>query len=247
MDNDQQPTTSSNQDDRFKTSELMVDNDNDHEEGEEDEFVEHVKKSSGKVVAISQPNKKAKTGVVYLSSIPDGLDDNIIRNMFQCYGEVRRIYLEPYHNRKGKRKAYVEGWVEFAKKRVAKEVANILNGQSVGGKRKNKTFHDCIWSMKYLHRFKWHDLHAHMNYERTLRQQRMRSEFGQVRKESEFYAQQLSASKAVKKYNVQPKADDLAKRKDFYSKKQRFTESEVNEKLGEKTDIDNNFLSRIFN
>jgi len=75
----------------------------------------------------------------------------------------------------------------------------------------------------------------------------MQVEFGQVKKESEFYAQQLNASKAVKKYNVEPKADELAKRKDFYSKKQRYTESEIKQKLGEKSDIDNKFLSRIFN
>jgi len=129
------------------------------EEEEEDEFSENDKQtSSSKVVSISKPNKKAKTGVVYLSSIPEGLDATIIRNMFQCYGEVRRIYLEPFRSRKGKRKFYVEGWVEFAKKRVAKEVANTLNSQAVGGKRKNKTYHDSIWNIKYLHRWEVCDI-----------------------------------------------------------------------------------------
>ncbi|KAF7633362.1 CULT domain-containing protein, partial [Meloidogyne graminicola] len=49
-----------------------------------------------------------------------------------------------------KRKRYTEGWVEFKNKRCAKEVAQMLNGQLVGG-RKRSAAYDSVWTMKYLH------------------------------------------------------------------------------------------------
>lgn len=49
---------------------------------------------------------------------------------------------------------YIEGWVEFVDKKIAKDVAEILNNQIVGGKKRNY-YHDDIWNIKYLKGFKW--------------------------------------------------------------------------------------------
>ena len=47
------------------------------------------------------------------------------------------------------RKRYTtEGWVEYKSKKVAKEVARLLNGQLVGGRRRSAAY-DSIWTMKY--------------------------------------------------------------------------------------------------
>lgn len=53
-----------------------------------------------------------------------------------------------------KKQNYTEGWVEFKDKRIAKRVALTLNGNTVGGKKRNY-HHDDIWNIKYLSKFKW--------------------------------------------------------------------------------------------
>ncbi len=66
-------------------------------------------------------------------------------------------------------KQFVEGWVEFADKKIAKkvnnynffisskmniEVAESLNNTAMDG-RKRGFYHDDMWSMKYLKNFKY--------------------------------------------------------------------------------------------
>ena len=60
-----------------------------------------------------------------------------------------------------KKEKFTEGWVEFAKKSIAKRVALSLNNTPVGGKK--RSFHASdIWNMKYLSKFKWGDLTEQM-------------------------------------------------------------------------------------
>lgn len=44
---------------------------------------------------------------------------------------------------------YVEGWVEFKRKSIAKQVAKYLNAMPVGGKRRSMA-RETLWTMKYL-------------------------------------------------------------------------------------------------
>lgn len=52
---------------------------------------------------------------------------------------------------------YVDGWVEFADKKIAKAVARSLNNTIIGGKKRNY-WHDDIWNIRYLKGFKWSHL-----------------------------------------------------------------------------------------
>jgi ESF2/ABP1 family protein len=45
------------------------------------------------------------------------------------------------------------GWIEFADKKIAKQVAESLNNTAIGGK-KGDFYHDDIWNLKYLKKFK---------------------------------------------------------------------------------------------
>jgi ESF2/ABP1 family protein len=45
------------------------------------------------------------------------------------------------------------GWVEFADKKIARQVAESLNNTAIGGK-KGDYYHDDIWNLKYLKKFK---------------------------------------------------------------------------------------------
>ena len=56
-----------------------------------------------------------------------------------------------------KKRNFTEGWVEFLDRRVAKAVAMALNSGPIGG-RKSNYYHDDLWNMKYLPKFKWSHL-----------------------------------------------------------------------------------------
>ena len=97
----------------------------------------------------NDPSKKYKKGIIFLSYIPPGMNVKMIKEYFEEFGEVNNIYfeLDKTITKKGKkpRKSYLEGWVEFKKKKVAKQVAELLNGKPVGGKKRN-VFYDSIWN-----------------------------------------------------------------------------------------------------
>ena len=59
--------------------------------------------------------------------------------------------------RGNKKVNYTEGWVEFMDKRVAKATALALNNTLIGGK-KRYYYHDDMWNMKYLSKFRWSHL-----------------------------------------------------------------------------------------
>src|SRR5579859_4526878 len=109
----------------------------------------------------------SKTGVIYLSRIPPGLNPTKIRQLLSIFSSpVLRIFLAPesqavYLRRTksgdSKKRQFTEGWVEFADKKVAKKVVTMLNAERVGQRKGDKWFDD-LWCMKYLPKFKWHHL-----------------------------------------------------------------------------------------
>lgn len=48
-------------------------------------------------------------------------------------------------------KHFTEGWVEFERKKVAKQVAELLNGKRIDSRKRSKYF-DSVWNLKYLPR-----------------------------------------------------------------------------------------------
>lgn len=65
-----------------------------------------------------------------------------------------REFLVSEGGKKKKRKPskhFTEGWIEFKKKRIAKQVAALLNNKQIGGRKRSK-FYDFIWNIKYLPR-----------------------------------------------------------------------------------------------
>lgn len=100
--------------------------------------------------------KSCKRGIVYIGFIPDGLNPKSIRILLGKYGEIDRIYLERDKSltkgtKSSKKSRYVEGWVEFKRKSIAKMVASTLNGTTIGGKRRTR-FYGALWNLKYLKR-----------------------------------------------------------------------------------------------
>ena len=142
--------------------------------------------------------KLKEAGIIYLSRIPAYMSVKVIREMLGQYGEIGRLFLQPNEKAsKKKNRVFTEGWIEFTDKKVAKMIAASLNNKQVGGKRRSPWYEE-MWNIKYLHRFKWEHLNERLAYERAVHSQRMRTEISQVKKETNFYIQNVERTERQK-------------------------------------------------
>uniref|UniRef100_A0A1A9W355 Activator of basal transcription 1 n=1 Tax=Glossina brevipalpis TaxID=37001 RepID=A0A1A9W355_9MUSC len=165
--------------------------------------------------------KKRKKGIIYVSNLPKHMNVTRIREFLGAYGKIGRVYLQleklPKSSEKKNKKRkpfarhFTEGWIEFESKRVAKQIVPLLNNKQISTRKRSK-FYDCLWSMKYLPRFKWYHLTERMNYEQAVYKQRLMNEVSQARKETTFFQNNLDKSELVKKR--EKKLNKLAKTKD---------------------------------
>jgi len=181
------------------------------EESDSKEDVKKVTITGGKYVKAKEP----KPGIVYLSKIPPKMNVKQVREYFTTFGELNRSFLQPEkkHWTKGKRKTknqtFTEGWIEFKKKRHAKRVAEVLNNQPVGGK-KRKEYHDFLWNIKYLRGFLWVHLNERLAYERISQQHKVRAEISAAKRETAFFAKNVELSRKLKKKGLLSKVDSTS-------------------------------------
>lgn len=90
----------------------------------------------------------------------------------------------------------------FQDKRVAKRLAASLNNMPVGGKRRSKA-REALWNLKYLHRFKWIHLSEQIAYEKAIRQQKLRTEISQAKRQAENFVAQIEKGKNLRKLEEQ--------------------------------------------
>lgn len=198
---------------------------NDGTQGEDEDKDEDEKKSS---------KKKTTPGIVYLGHIPPRLRPKHMRNMLSCYGEIGRIFLQPEdHSIRRKKKktgskarSFTEGWVEFRDKRMAKMVAASLHNTPMGARKRNH-FSDDLWCIKYLHRFHWCHLSERLAYEQTVRQQRMRTEISQAKRETNFYLANVEKSRNLDKLRKRRQGKGEAAEEKSWDFTQRRTEDEM--------------------
>ena len=77
--------------------------------------------------------------------------------------------------------------------------AIALNGQVIGGKKRHNLFHDDMWTIKYLPKFKWQNLTEKLAYDQKTREQRLKVETNQSRKEVGFYLEKVDLKKRLDK------------------------------------------------
>lgn len=144
--------------------------------------------------------------------------------MLEKHGKVTRLYLapeDPLVRKKRKKeggntgKNFTEGWVEFEEKVDAESVAAMLNGQPMGGKKRNVHYYD-LWCIKYLPKFKWDNLTEEINYQRAVHEQKMQAEIAAAKRERDFYMSRVDRAKAVtaisdrkKRHRKQGEEEDL--------------------------------------
>ncbi|KAG7399492.1 Activator of basal transcription 1 [Phytophthora boehmeriae] len=158
--------------------------------------------------------KAEKRGVVYIARVPPFMKPEKLRHLLGKYGELNRIYLVPedkaLHKKRvsaggNRRTKFTEGWIEFEDKKIAKRVAKMLNTTQIGG-RKRDYYHDDMWNLKYLKGFKWDHLTEKIAYENRIRDQKLRMEIAQAKKENEAYLERVDQSKQFEKMEAR-KAD----------------------------------------
>lgn len=146
--------------------------------------------------------KIRRTGLIYISHIPLGMTVSNLKKLLSDYG-VLRVYLIPLKEKKTEKggkpvQSYKEGWVEFEDKILAKLAEYQLNGKVIGGK-KSCPYKDEIWTIKYLHKFKWHNLMEKINFDKNLREKKLKTEMAQTKRENEFIMKNLERSKMLNK------------------------------------------------
>mmetsp|Transcript_5802 Transcript_5802/g.12726 ORF Transcript_5802/g.12726 Transcript_5802/m.12726 type:complete len:290 (-) Transcript_5802:139-1008(-) len=156
--------------------------------------------------------KLKKRGVIYIARIPPKMSPTKIKKLLQeivqeTGAEVTRVYLveEDPTVRKRRRKdggngskRYIEGWVEISSKKVAKHVALSLNNTPISNQKRNTHFGD-LWAVKYLSKFQWSHLTEKVAYERRVKEQKLRLETLQARKETAAYKQLVETGKKLDK------------------------------------------------
>ncbi|TGO50080.1 hypothetical protein BCON_0192g00070 [Botryotinia convoluta] len=178
-----------------------------------------------------------KSGVVYLSRIPPFMKPTKLRSLLEPYGDINRIFMTPEdpasHTRRvrnggNKKRSFVDGWVEFVNKADAKKVCELLNANTIGGKKGNY-YHDDVWNLLYLKGFKWNNLTEQIAAENAERNSRMRAEISKTTKENKEYVQNverakiqegMEAKKAAKKRKDGDDAD-VTKDENVEAKKQK--------------------------
>ncbi|XP_026879349.2 activator of basal transcription 1 [Electrophorus electricus] len=178
--------------------------------------------------------KKCVPGIVYLGHIPPRMRPKHVRNMLGAYGEIGRIFLQSEDRsiRRKKRKAgsrgssFVEGWVEFRDKRIAKRVALSLHNTPIAN-RKRSHFNSDLWSIKYLHRFQWCHLSERLAYEQTVYHQRMRTEISQAKRETNFYLASVEKSQTLDRLRKKKERMGEGHEQKTWDFTQRRTEDEI--------------------
>ncbi|CAM9168138.1 unnamed protein product, partial [Ectocarpus sp. 4 AP-2014] len=149
----------------------------------------------------------AKRGVVYLSRVPPFMKPAKVKHLMEQHGVVTRVYLveEDQANRRARKRAggnsgkrYTEGWVEFEDKKIARATAESLNNTLIGGRKRNY-YHDDMWNLKYLRKFKWDHLTEKVAYERRVRSQKLRLETMQAKRENARYVELVESGRSFAK------------------------------------------------
>ena len=178
--------------------------------------------------------KIRRSGLIYISNIPLGKTVNSFRKLLGDYG-IERIYLVPLPEKisdeNGKKiQGYKEGWIEFEDKIFAKLCEYQLNGKPIGGNKKCP-YKDDLWTIKYLHKFKWHNLMEKINFDKNVRKNLLKTEIKQGIRENNFIIKNYEKSKAINKKRKREEEDNNQEKNNDEKNEFNKEESKEDEKI----------------
>jgi ESF2/ABP1 family protein len=241
QDDDDDNASGSSEDEAQELIDLGNDDDQPEEEEEEEEAeaeAESKQKRPRKVHKLSLTTtqnfneKLRKRGVLYVARVPPKMTPTKLKSLLAQFGPIVRIYLVPEDASARKRrkanggsgsKRYSEGWVEFESKKTAKYVALSCNNTVISNRKRDPHYGD-LWSLKYLSKFQWAHLTEKVAYERRVREQKLRMETMQARRETTAYKHAVETGKKIDKIaerkrkrgeTLSDNADDKARRRPY--------------------------------
>lgn len=149
--------------------------------------------------ALAYQHEMSQRGIIYVARIPPRMTPMKMKHLLSMYGTlVTRIFCQkqPQPQKKGPPR-YVEGWVEFADKKVAQQIAASLHQQRISNVKRNVHYDD-HWCLKYLgSKFTWSILTEKVAYEKRVREQKLRLETMHDRKQIQHYQQAYSTQSHI--------------------------------------------------
>ena len=148
-----------------------------------------------------------KTGVVYLPQIPRFMTAGQAKMYFSKFGfPIGRVFFVPEtaeqrfaRKRRGgdvRRKLYLEGWIEFLRKRDAKTVVETFNGRPVEG---NASYKNSLWNLRYLSGFKFDHLQEEEVYKKARKDQQVRQGLADAKKETQAYLDKVERAERIER------------------------------------------------
>ena len=131
-------------------------------------------------------------------------------------------------------------------KKIGKSVASTFNNTPIGGKKRSRYYEE-LWNIKYLHRFQWAHLVERLEYERQVRQQRIRTEISQAKRETNFYMKSVELGDRLQKLEKkkQEKGKEWIAR--VRAHRQRVTQDEYDDSKPKKSGkVTKDTLGKIF-
>ena len=144
--------------------------------------------------AMDYNTQMSQRGIIYVARIPPHMTPMKMKHLLsQVSGSttVTRIFcqVDPSSQKRKGPKRYIEGWVEFDNKQMAKQIAASLHQQRISNIKRNVHYDD-TWCMKYLgSQFTWNHLTEKVAYERRIREQQLRLETMHDQKQIQHYQQ----------------------------------------------------------
>lgn len=126
---------------------------------------------------IFTPEEIKRSGLIYISRMPPSMRPHKLKSLLSKIGPVNRTYLlqeskqartKRVRSGGSRKKQFTEGWVELVDKKEAKKAVDLLNGQTMGGK-KGSLYRDDVWCLRYLTGFKWNHLMDQLHREKEER------------------------------------------------------------------------------
>jgi ESF2/ABP1 family protein len=152
-DNDDDDNDDDDDDDDNEDDEDNDDDNNDTDQGDDPIANNNKKKVHRLSMAKTEDFNETlrKRGVVYVARIPPRMTPTKIKSLLSEFGEITRVYLveEDATVRKRRKKLnggssggkrYLEGWVEFASKKIAKHVARALNNSQISNYKRSQHY-----------------------------------------------------------------------------------------------------------
>ena len=145
---------------------------------------------------------------------------------------------------------YTDGWIEFVRKKDAKNAVDLLNARTVGGP-KGTYYRDDIWSLRYLKGFKWTHLTEQIAAEAAERTSRMRAEISKSARENKEFVRNIERAKMVdgieSKAAAKKKEEDRAGAERASKSVRQFAQASVGRKGAQKAPEEaKRVLSKLF-